>query len=167
MTGAASVAAVLLSAVFAWAALAKALRRAPTAAAFAELGVPAPGVLAVLVPAGEAVVAALLVLRPDVGAALALAALAAFTLVVVRALSRGAAGGCGCFGSRRAEPVSPADVVRNGFLAAFAAVATGTNHLVRPGVPAVLAMVAVVAAAAGGQVVARRALGRPRGPARA
>lgn len=158
MTGAATIAAVLLALVFGWAALAKSVRHRATVRAFTDLGLPQPAALGVAVPVGEAVIAVALVARPTVGAALALAALAAFTLVVVRAVSRGSAAGCACFGSRRIEPVAPADVVRNGFLAALAAVATGTTHLVRPGALSVVAMVVGVTTAAGVQSVARRRL---------
>jgi hypothetical protein len=167
MAGAATVCAVILAAVFGWAALAKALRHRPTTVAFAELGLPAPGVLATAVPAGEALVALTLLLRPAVGAALALAALAAFSLVIVRALGRGTAGGCGCFGSRRVEPVSPADVVRNGLLAGFAAVGTGTTRLVMPGGAAVVGVVVAVVAAAAIQRQAQRRLGQRVTPTRA
>jgi hypothetical protein len=167
VAGAATVCAVILAAVFGWAALGKAVRHRPTVVAFGELGLPVPDVLAVVVPAGEAMVAVLLVVKPAVGAALALAALAAFTLVVVRALGRGTAGGCGCFGSRRIEPVSPADVVRNGLLAGFAAVATGTTRLVAPGVVAVAATVVAVMAAAAVQRQAQRRLGHRVTPTRA
>ena len=162
MAGAASVAAVLLAVVFCSAALAKAVRRGPTVAAFTDLGLPAPGVLATVVPLGEALVGVVLVVRPDLGGALALAALAAFTFVVVRALSSESQAGCGCFGSVRVEPVSPADVIRNGFLAAFAAVATGTSHLVRPGAAALGACLLAVAAAGTVQRLAHRRLGRAR-----
>jgi len=157
LSGAASLAAVSLAVVFIWAAAAKAIRLADTARAFALLRLPAPRVLAVAVPAGEVVIAALLLGAPEIGGALALAALAAFTLVIVRALGTGAP--CSCFGSASAEPVSPADVVRNGMLAAFAAVATGTSHLVTPGLLAVAAMVAAVALAVVVQSAAHRRLG--------
>jgi methylamine utilization protein MauE len=161
LAGAASVCACVLALVFAWAAVAKLVARHATAAGFAALGVPLPGVASVGVPVVEVGVAVVLVVRPSVGAALALALLALFTLVVVRAVASGSRAGCACFGARRVEPVSPADVVRNGLLAAFAAVATGTTRLVRPDVEAVAAV--VVAIALGGLVlrVAQRRLGVP------
>ena len=154
-------AAVVLAAVFAWAAAAKGARHGATAAAFTALGVPAPQILAVAVPIVEAVIAALLVIRPAVGGALALAALAAFTMVVVRAVSRGTSSGCGCFGARRTEPVGPADVIRNGVFAALAAVATGTERLVRPGWGAVAAVAVALMAAAVGLRKAHEVFGRP------
>src|SRR6202011_1553227 len=106
-------------------------------------------------------VAGVLLVRPDVGGALALAALAAFTLVVVRGVLRGVTAGCGCFGSRRVEPVTPLDVARNGLLAALAAIATGTAHLVRPGAGSIAA---VSAAVVGGSVALGVARTRLRGP---
>jgi len=167
VAGVATASAVVLALVFGWAAAAKAVRHGPTVAAFGELGLPAPALLALLVPLGEAVVAITLVVRPAIGGALALAALAAFTLVVVRTLTRGGTAGCGCFGSRRLEPVSPSDVVRNGLLAAFAAVATGTTHPVRPGPLGVVAVVGGVVAAGALQRAAHRRLGPPVMPTRA
>jgi len=155
-----SVAAVVLAAVFGFAAVAKAARRGETVAAFAGLGVPAPGVLAILVAAVELVIAATLLARPHVGAALALAALAAFTFVVVRALGRGVETGCGCFGSRHAAPVNPSDVVRNGLLAAFAVLATGAHRLVAPTAGDVLLGLALVILAGALLGVAQRRLVR-------
>jgi hypothetical protein len=160
LTGAASLAASGLALVFLWASAAKAIRFGATAHAFGLLGLPAPRVLAAVVPAVEVVIAALLLGAPQIGGALALAALAAFTLVIVRALGTGAP--CSCFGSASAEPVSPADVVRNGLLAAFAAVATGTSHLVSPGLIGVVGMVVAVALAVVLQAGAHRRLGPAR-----
>jgi hypothetical protein len=160
MNGAATIAAFLLAAVFAWAAIAKAVRYRVTVEAFGALGVWWPAVSAVAVPIGELAVAAVLLVRPEVGAALALAALAAFTLVVVRGVVQGTTAGCGCFGSRRVDPVGPADVIRNGLLAAFAAVATATRRPVAPGAVAWVAMLAAVVAAALVQREAARRLGR-------
>src|SRR5579885_1227581 len=117
MAGIASAFAAVLAVVFAWAGVAKLARHADTALAFASLGLPAP--LAWAVPAAELAVAGVLLVRPPVGAAAALALLALFSLVLVRALARGEPVRCACFGARRAEVVSPGDVVRNGVLAAF------------------------------------------------
>jgi len=151
------VAAVVLAVVFGWAAVAKLVRHRDTVVAFRELGLPVPRLLAVLVPGAELVVAACLLLRPDVGAVVALAALVVFTAVVVRAVLRGSTGGCGCFGSRRVDPVSLADVLRNGLLAALGVIATGTAALVSPGV---VELVAVVAATTVGAVMVH--IARPR-----
>ena len=149
--------ACLLAAVFVWASAAKLIDHRATPAAFASLGVPAAGPAAVAVPVAELGVASLLVARPDVGAALALALLALFTLVVVRGVLAGSPAGCACFGAHRVEPVGPADVIRNGLLAAIAAVATGTARLVRPGAVAVAAVAAgLVAAGALWRIAQRR-----------
>jgi len=164
VSGAASLAAVIVAIVFAWAAIAKAIRHGPTVTAFAALGVPAPALLATLVPIGELGIAGTLVVRPDIGGALALAALAAFTLVVIRAVLAGSSTGCGCFGSPRSQPVSPADVVRNGILAAFAAVATGTRSLQRPGAGALAGVAAGVVVAIGVMVLSSARLRRPQLP---
>jgi hypothetical protein len=153
----------VLASVFAWAAVAKGARRHETVAAFDGLGVPAPAVVAVAVPVGELGVAAALVARPDVGGALALAALAAFTLVIVLALRRGADTGCGCFGSRHSAPVNPSDVVRNGLLAAFAVIATGARHLVAPSVADVLVGIGAVGVAGALLGVAQRRLASAHG----
>lgn len=156
MSGAASISAVVLAVVFGWAAVAKLARLDATRRAFADLGLPAAPALGLAVPVVELAVAVLLVVRPAVGAAFALALLAAFTLVVIRAVSSGSASGCACFGTRRVEPVGPSDVVRNGLLAALAAVATGTSRLVLPSAAAIAIMVAVLIAAAAIQAIARR-----------
>jgi len=156
VSGAASISAVVLAVVFAWAAVAKLARPDATRRAFADLGLPVAPALGVAVPVVELAVAVLLVVRPAVGAAFALALLAAFTLVVIRAVSSGSASGCACFGARRVEPVGPSDVVRNGLLAALAAVATGTSRLVAPSAAALAVMATVLIAAAGTQAIARR-----------
>jgi hypothetical protein len=111
--------AVALAAVFAWAAVAKLRRRPATVSSFAAFGLPAPASLAVAVPATELVVAALLVVRPVLGATLALAALAGFSTQLVLARRRGIDAGCGCFGGVR--PAGPnVDLARNAVLAAAA-----------------------------------------------
>ncbi len=156
--GVGTVAAVILAAVFSWAAVAKGARRRDTVAAFTGLGIPAPAVLAVAVPVAELAIAVLLVVRPQIGGALALAMLAAFTLAIVGALRRGVDTGCGCFGSRRDAPVNPSDVVRNALLAAFAVLATGARRLVAPSAGDVLAGLAAVVVAGAVLGVAQRRL---------
>jgi hypothetical protein len=156
--GVGTVAAVILAAVFSWAAVAKGARRRDTVAAFTGLGIPAPAVLAVVVPVAELAIAVLLVVRPQIGGALALAMLAAFTLAIVGALRRGVETGCGCFGSRRDAPVNPSDVVRNALLAAFAVLATGARRLVAPSAGDVLAGLAAVVVAGAVLGVAQRRL---------
>lgn len=143
-------AALLLAAVLAWAALAKARRPGATAATFRALHLPAPRVLAVIVPTAEAVTAALLIAAPRTGAAAALVLLAAFTLLLSDRIRRGAAVACGCFGSSRNEPASSVDFVRNGLLAAAGVTALGAPG---PVLPSLAAVVATSAAGAAGLVV--------------
>jgi hypothetical protein len=150
--GAASVAAIGLAVVFLWAAASKFVRRAQTADAFQALRLPAPVALATLVPVAETAIAAALLAVPNIGGALALAALGGFTFVIVRALGTGAP--CACFGSN--QPVSPADVVRNGWLAAFAAIATATTRLVAPTPAAAAVTFAAAALAVTAQTALRR-----------
>jgi hypothetical protein len=121
--------AVLLAAVFAWAGAAKLVDRRTTARSFRALGLPGGAVLSTGVPVAELVLAAGLVVVPAVAAPLALGLLAAFSVVLGRALREGVAVGCGCFGTARRGPVSARDLLRNAALAAIAlavAVAAGT-----------------------------------------
>ncbi len=151
-------AAWLLAAVFGVAGVAKARRPHETAGTFRRLGVPAPRLAARLVPAAEVALALALLVAPAPAAVLALLALAGFTAVLVRALGSGLRVACGCFGSTGAEPVGPADLVRNGLLAIAGLVAlagpllAGAAPLV-PGPPSLPALVAASAAAILGAVV--------------
>ena len=79
---------MFLTALFSWAAVSKLRSPADTTAAFAGIGLPQPAVLARLVPAAELAIAAALMLRPRPGAVAAIAALAAFTAVLVGAMRR-------------------------------------------------------------------------------
>jgi hypothetical protein len=135
--------------VWALAAAGKLTHRAETESAFAGLGLRPASALSVSVPVVELAVAGVLLWRPQIGAAMALALLAVFTAVIVRALARGVQTGCGCFGSRRPSALGPADVVRNALLAAFAVLATGARRLTAPsaGDVAVGVVLVVVAAA--------------------
>jgi hypothetical protein len=111
--------AIVLAAVFAWAAVAKLRDREATSNAFAAFGLPFPQALAVVVPGAELALAAALVLDPVLGAALGLATLAGFTTQLLLARRRGVEAGCGCFG--RATPASPgSELARNAVLAAAA-----------------------------------------------
>jgi hypothetical protein len=149
MAGAATVAAVALAAVLAWAAVAKVVRRRPTIEAFTAMGLPAPAGLAVAVPLVEGGTALALLARPAVGAVAALVLLAIFTVVIVNLLVSGRAVGCGCFGSVRSDPVGPSDILRNGMLAALAALATGAARPTRPDLgPAAAVLAAVIAGVA-------------------
>jgi hypothetical protein len=143
MTDVAYTLAVGLALVFAWAGVAKLLAPRPTARSFAALGVP-PG-LARVVPYVELALAAGMVLAP-ITAIGALVLLGAFTIVLV-----GADDGvrCACFGSASSEPVSWVQVLRNGFLAAAAAVASGST----PRVPSLAAVLTTAGIAAIGLLV--------------
>ncbi|HWB70948.1 MAG TPA: MauE/DoxX family redox-associated membrane protein [Egibacteraceae bacterium] len=162
MTAVGTAAAWLLAAVLAWAGAAKLRRPAGTAVAFAELAVPAPRLLARVVPAWELALALALPLRPAVAGAAALATLVGFTVLLAARLRQGTAATCGCFGSARTAPVSAVEVVRNGLLGALALLALAAARPLAPGPDALVAVGA--AAAAGAVLVAllelRRATGR-------
>ena len=140
MTDVAYTLALGLAIVFAWAGVAKLLAPAATARSFAALGVPPR--LARVVPFVELTLAAAMVLAP-ITAIAALVLLGVFTIVLV-----GADDGvrCACFGSASSEPVSWVQVVRNGFLAAAAAVASGATPRV-PSLAAVLTTAGIAAIA--------------------
>lgn len=150
-------AAWLLAVVFAVAGVAKARRPRETAGTFRRLGVPAPHLAARLVPAAELALACALPVVPAPAGGLALVALAGFTLVLVGALRRGTQVACGCFGSSGAEPVGPADLVRNGLLGFAALVAVvaplASGAPLDVGLPTLPALVAAGAAAVIGAVV--------------
>jgi hypothetical protein len=156
--GLGTVMAVVSAIVWALAAAGKGMHREETTAAFAGLGLRGAPVLAVVVPAAELVTTALLLWRPDVGGGVAIALLAVFTVVIVRALARGVETGCGCFGARTPSLLGPADVVRNALLAAFAVLATGAHRLVAPSAGDVVVGVALVVVAAAVLGVAQRRL---------
>ncbi|MGH9184038.1 MAG: MauE/DoxX family redox-associated membrane protein, partial [Acidimicrobiales bacterium] len=132
MAGLGYTAALLLAAVLGWAGVAKLGRRELTGRRFGELGLPAPGTLAVAVPAGEIGLAAGLVVAPGWTAAATIAVLAGFTTVLVRALRQGAAVGCGCFGAAADARLSPVSVARNALLAVAAGVALAADRPVWP-----------------------------------
>ena len=110
--------ALALAAVFAWAGAAKLVDRRTTARSFRALGLPGGALLTTGVPVAELVLAAGLVLVPAAAAPVAVALLAAFSVVLGRALHDGVAVGCGCFGTARRGPVSARDLGRNAVLAA-------------------------------------------------
>lgn len=157
--------ALLLALVFAWAGLAKLAARRQTEAAFRSMAVPAPGGLAVAVPAAELALALALVLQPGWAAVAALAVLAGFTTLVARSVRAGIQGGCACFGTAMSRPVSRIDLVRNGLLAAVAGVATFAPSAMAPD-PGALALV-VAAAACGQTLLAYLRVRSLLGPARA
>lgn len=131
---------LLLAAVFAWAAIAKAIRPGRTARAFAGLGLPAPRVLAVAVPLAELGVAVALVVVPAAGASAALVALAFFSTLITARLARGDHAPCGCFGAASEAPLSAADLMRNLLLAGLAVGALLTGEPTTPSAEAVAAV---------------------------
>src|SRR5918992_2481483 len=103
-----SFAAEVLAGVFAWAALAKAVRFRRWRSSLDAYRLPLPGVLAAAVPAAEAAITALVLLgRTRVAAVAGLVLLAGFSIAVPRAPRLvGDRIPCGCFGgrSRRGQP---------------------------------------------------------------
>jgi uncharacterized membrane protein YphA (DoxX/SURF4 family) len=154
-------AALLLAAVFTWAGAAKLRSAEVTERTFRAFGIAAPRALARAVPLVELALAAGLVLVPGWAAAAALAVLAAFTTVLVRAMRAGVDVGCGCFGTSRREPVSFVELVRNGLLAVAAAVALFADSPQSVGIDAVIAV--TTAAGIGGIVLALADLKRATG----
>ena len=116
-------AALLLAGVFAWAGAAKLRDARVTERTFRAFGLVAPGTLARTVPIVELGLAAVLVVVPWAGGMLALAVLAAFSTILVRAMRAGVDVGCGCFGTAKRAPVSFVELVRNGLLAGLAVAA--------------------------------------------
>lgn len=142
-------AAWFLAAVFAWAGAVKLVSPTRTATAFRGLGLPAPGAFARIVPPFELAIAVALLLAPRVGAAAALASLAAFTAVVVHALRSGRRTGCGCFGAATsADDLSYVEPARNLLLALAAGSALAATDPVPPTLAATVAVTALAAAGA-------------------
>jgi uncharacterized membrane protein YphA (DoxX/SURF4 family)/thiol-disulfide isomerase/thioredoxin len=117
---------VLLAAVFATAGVAKLLDREGSRTALAAFGVPAAAVPvgSYLLPAAELATAVALVFHATArwGAVAALVLLLAFIGGIARALSRGEAPDCHCFGQLHSAPAGRGTLARNAVLAALAAV---------------------------------------------
>jgi thiol-disulfide isomerase/thioredoxin/uncharacterized membrane protein YphA (DoxX/SURF4 family) len=115
---------VVLAAVFLVAAVGKLLDLEGSRRALEEFGVPArlarPG--GAVLPVAELLVATALLIRPSArwGATVALLLLLAFVAGVVRAMSRGQAPDCHCFGQIHSEPAGRSTLIRNAVLAAGA-----------------------------------------------
>lgn len=116
------VAPVVLAVVLAAAAGSKLASPTRTLDSFEALGLPRPRTLAIGVPLVELVTAVALVAAPEVGAALAIALLAAFSAFLSRQVAQGSDEPCACFGQVRTRPISRVDLVRNGVLIGLAAV---------------------------------------------
>ena len=145
MTAIAYVSALVLAAVFVWAAAGKLARPARTATTFAALGVPTPAVAARVIAVVELALAALLAWRPRPGGLAALVLLAAFTAFLAARRRRGVTAGCGCFGSTAGGAAAAIEVTRNVLLALAAVVALGADAPVMP----TLAAAVTVSVAAG------------------
>lgn len=87
-------------------------------------GLGAPGVVIPVLPWLEITLGAILVvqLAPVAAGAVALGALAAFTVLIVRRLALGEHPPCACFGAWSASPLGWGHVARNGALAVLAVV---------------------------------------------
>lgn len=124
MGTAALVARLLLAAVFVVAAIGKLLDLPGSRKALEDFGVPAP--LArpggALLPIAELATATALLIQPSAqwGSVAALVLLAGFIAGISRALARGEAPDCHCFGAIQSEPAGPKQLVRNGALGILA-----------------------------------------------
>jgi len=156
-------AALALAAIFAWAGAAKLRSADVTERTFRAFGLAAPRTLARTIPLVELGLAAGLVVVPGWAAAVALAVLAAFTTVLVRAMRAGVDVGCGCFGTSRREPVSFVELVRNGLLAVLAVAALFADAPTPIGIDDVI--VVTTGAAVGAVVLALADLKRATGSA--
>ncbi len=118
---------VALAVVFATAAVGKLLDLAGSRRAAAEFGLPAQAadLVGTALPIAELAIAAGLVVTPSARWAglAALILLGMFMLAIGRLMRRGEAPDCHCFGAVHSEPVGAPTLVRNGVLAAGAALA--------------------------------------------
>ena len=153
----------LLAAVFIVAAIGKLLDLDGSHRALVEFGVPArlARLGAVLLPVAELAVAIALLFVPTArwGAVGALLLLLGFSAGVVRAISRGEAPDCHCFGQIHSEPAGRSTLIRNAVLAAAAALvvvagpgpsldgALGSLHGAQIGLVATSVLAAVLAVA--------------------
>jgi len=126
---------LVLAAVFAVAGAAKLRDRRGTRQAAREFGAPErlAGLVGLILPLAELTVAGLLLVPGTVlvGEAGALALLLLFSAAIGIALARGRAPDCHCFGRLHSAPASWRTLVRNGLLAAVAALALSAS-LARP-----------------------------------
>ena len=138
MTGVDAAAAIAVAAMLAVAAVAKWRDGEGTRSSFARLGLAAPRALASLVPSAELAIAIGLLVAPSIAAWAAVILLAAFTVVLGRAVVGGLDVPCACFGSTRNEPVSSVELVRNVLLVALAVVASGASSVADVDLPGAL-----------------------------
>lgn len=116
--GLAYLAAVALAFVFAYSAAMKLRDNQPTRRALKAAGL-SPAIASAL-PAVEIFAALALLIRPAIGAIVALTILGAFTAFVAYLIARNIDVSCGCFGANATEPASIVDVARNLMLAVLA-----------------------------------------------
>lgn len=129
---------VVVAATLGWAGVSKLGTPDLVAARFRELGLgPASGVLAIVVPPTELLVALALVTVPSVGGLAAAALLAMFSVVLVRVAGREEPIGCACFGGTSDRPVGPIDLLRNAALVGASLFAM-TSTPTAPALPAVV-----------------------------
>ena len=136
-----TLAAVVTAVVFAVAGVAKARSRTTTVGELSALGVPGAAVAATVLPAVELATAIAVLLRPSVGALVAVALLTVFTGFVAVAVARGATVSCGCFGSLSRSPLSWTTVGRNLGLVGIALTAATVDRLARPDLALTLVVV--------------------------
>jgi hypothetical protein len=139
--------AIVVATVFAAAGFLKARSPSTTAVELDGLGVPLPRLLARLLPLIDLTIAGSLIVIPRAGSLMALAALAVFTVVLLRAVRSGAPVSCGCLGSFSDTPVTYATVARNALLAVMAATALAVPEPLVPDLASALSAVAVVVVA--------------------
>jgi thiol-disulfide isomerase/thioredoxin/uncharacterized membrane protein YphA (DoxX/SURF4 family) len=153
----------LLAAVFIVAAVGKLVDLQGSRRTLVEFGVPAPAALpaGVVLPLAELSVAIALLFVPTArwGAVGALLLLLVFSAGVARAISRGQAPDCHCFGQIHSEPAGRSTLIRNTVLASMAAVvvaagpgpslagALGSLHGAQIGLLATSVLAAVLAVA--------------------
>jgi peroxiredoxin/uncharacterized membrane protein YphA (DoxX/SURF4 family) len=121
MHGIALVARLLLAIVFAAAAAGKLADRPGTRRALADFGLPARAIpsVSLLLPLAELATAVALVARPSArwGAIAAVCLLAVFIVAIARAMSRGEAPDCHCFGQLASGLAGRSTLIRNVLLA--------------------------------------------------
>jgi uncharacterized membrane protein YphA (DoxX/SURF4 family) len=133
VTGIGYTAAVALAAMFLIASFSKLGAPQESAAGFAAFGLPAPKLLAVVLPIVEIGLAILLLIIPWLGGAIALGILTLFTAVLVNALRHGIAAPCNCFGTNASNKnISWFEVARNGILMLGAFCALFATKPIRP-----------------------------------
>jgi len=116
-------AAVVLAAIFVWAAVAKLRDPSGTASAFRAMQVRRPDALARAVPAAELGVAAALLISPTIGGGVAFTLLVGMTFLLAATVRAGRDVPCPCFGATRLRPIDRRDLVRNAALLGLALLA--------------------------------------------